>query len=628
MKKISLKNKLLFAFFVTITSISISITIFSNYNFKKSSINDAWILKEMQVKLLEKTLNLKLSALFSSLESTSRLISNKELSENNKVEIGALLKRTKNMLHADSVSVRLNDGYLISDDETFVLNNYIDKLYDKVLAERINMISDVYANRYDGREFFSILVPIINNNEVIGVLVANFNSFWFNDFIGTMIGDNLPLFFVYSNNGSIYSSPYEEYIGESIYDKRPMYKDFKNDKLVYEVPIKGKFMAVKVTSKHYNLNVVGFYRFNEIMKPIKNTFFISIVIFSVLTIIALLLTYLIIVKLVYFPVGGEPDDISDIVFSISNGDLSKEFIRKGDETGIYLAVLELNDRMKNLIISVNNNSENVALASEVLNSNMKDTSNNVQKEQKQVELIATAINELSSTSQEVSASALNAESEAQKAMTNVSKGNEALSESMLLTKNINDDITDMAKIMTELRNSAVNIGEVIIVIKGISEQVNLLALNAAIEAARAGENGRGFAVVADEVRKLAVKTQESTESIQSIIVEFQSQSKVAANKIVENTSLILKSVEFSEYVRQCFDDITISVQSISDINTLVSSASLEQFHVTEELALNVTKVFDLVALSVSSIGNVEHSSNELNLLSLTQKNELSFFKTE
>lgn len=72
-----------------------------------------------------------------------------------------------------------------------------------------------------------------------------------------------------------------------------------------------------------------------------------------------------------------------------------------------------------------------------------------------------------------------------------------------------------------LADSAGKIGKVLDVIRGISDQINLLSLNAAIEAARAGDAGRGFAVVADEVRKLAGNANASTDDIEAVVRQLQ-----------------------------------------------------------------------------------------------------------
>ena len=115
---------------------------------------------------------------------------------------------------------------------------------------------------------------------------------------------------------------------------------------------------------------------------------------------------------------------------------------------------------------------------------------------------------------------------------------------------IADSVKSLSLVIASLGLHSKEIGDIVMVIKGVADQTNLLALNAAIEAARAGEQGRGFAVVADEVRKLAENTGNATLRISSMIDNIKRQIDDSMISMNESQNQVQAGVLLAERARE------------------------------------------------------------------------------
>ncbi|MCR9835933.1 methyl-accepting chemotaxis protein [Vibrio parahaemolyticus] len=270
-----------------------------------------------------------------------------------------------------------------------------------------------------------------------------------------------------------------------------------------------------------------------------------------------------------------------------------------DEYGDVARELEKTRRQLHDVIQMQiNASDELATLTEVMTLSMSETKESAQEEFNEIDQLATAMSEMSSTVQTVADHAQTASSLTEQASTQAVTGQQFLQSTVAKMSELSSDIASSAQAVNQVEERVESIGSVVGTIQGISEQTNLLALNAAIEAARAGEAGRGFAVVADEVRNLAQRTQQATVEIQEMITQLQASATSAVDLMEKSVVEVAEGVELVSNAGSELDGIVAQVTQINDMNFQIATASGQQSSVAEEMSQNLTNVRELVEASV------------------------------
>ncbi|PMG75736.1 chemotaxis protein [Shewanella sp. 10N.286.51.B7] len=225
--------------------------------------------------------------------------------------------------------------------------------------------------------------------------------------------------------------------------------------------------------------------------------------------------------------------------------------------------------------------------------NTHTTEKELQAQQQEVTMVATAVTEMACATQEIAGNAESTAAAAQQSSNSSQQGQSLVDNTRQSINLLANEVTQATDVIGELSRHANAITSILSTIQGIAEQTNLLALNAAIEAARAGDQGRGFAVVADEVRVLSRRTQDSAQEIYETIETLQQTTSSAVTLMQSSQALAGNSVNDATEAAIAIEEITQAVVLISDMASQIATAAEEQTQVTNEITQNTVAIKDV-----------------------------------
>ena len=253
-------------------------------------------------------------------------------------------------------------------------------------------------------------------------------------------------------------------------------------------------------------------------------------------------------------------------------------------------------------------------------------SQRVREQQDEIVMVATAVTEMASATQEIAGNAEFAATTSGDAVRLAVAGQSQVGQSQRSISGLAGEVADASQTIHELDGHAQKISGILATISGIAEQTNLLALNAAIEAARAGEQGRGFAVVADEVRVLSRRTHDSTAEIQQMIEALQQTTRRAVGGMETSRQLAGTSVEDAEAANQSLARINEAIGAISDMATQIAAAAEEQTSVTGEISRNTENIRHVSQTLASQAKEEAVQAAELKSLTERLEQEIGRFR--
>ena len=305
--------------------------------------------------------------------------------------------------------------------------------------------------------------------------------------------------------------------------------------------------------------------------------------------------------------GDEYQDLAEDITKV------KEVVQKD-----FIDFNAVVDEMHSFNASLGEISGNMRNTSDNIKSIMGKVTDDTSRQASETERLVNVLNESVCNITEISEESQSNKAKIEDAMSGIEDSFSGVKKTALEINKVLDGLGTIRENSSALQDDADKMVQIVSIVSGIANQINLLALNASIEAARAGEAGKGFAVVAEEVRKLSVETDKAVEEINQNLTGFVSNMKEVVSGIdnqyqvlaAENESLD-KAVDTSQVSNDNLQ--TVSVLMIDNSQKLKGEAEAisELFENIQRLTAIADENSEAVSEVNTSVGSYIEQIKEL-----------------
>lgn len=267
--------------------------------------------------------------------------------------------------------------------------------------------------------------------------------------------------------------------------------------------------------------------------------------------------------------------------------------------------------MADLVFEIKGTSQALQKTSVELQEQSRSSGQSVDTQRDEVGQLATAMQQMAATIDEVAGSAGRAARATIEGDQSVIRGQTTVSN---LVAAINQDaqtLEHVASLASQLDEASQSIGAIVEVIRNIADQTNLLALNAAIESARAGEQGRGFAVVADEVRALARRTHTSTEEVCTSINLIQERTRTVVDILEQSRHTSLSNVARAREASEALNSLSQIIGQVREMSQQIATATGQQAATSDVLSRSLVSIAGSAESASHSANQVSQRSDDL-----------------